>query len=164
VQQWYEETAERTTPQTRTLQEFLASHDRQLPQITEDHKDMLDNEFTTTEMQDALNDANEVSAPGPSGQNIAFYKLLFAEIPNIMTRAINQIVFVPRLNETLQFKWINGYSIERSSTFRRNRGQPAPLTIGLSACWKSCTKYHHKYLLKDSAKFFPQFELEQRYL
>jgi len=106
MQQWYEETAERVTPQTRTLQEFLESHHIQLPQITEDQKDMLDDEFTASEVQDALNDANDVSAPGPSGQNIAFYKLLFADIPNIMTQAINQMVFVPRLNETQQFKWI----------------------------------------------------------
>jgi hypothetical protein len=42
MQQWYEETAERITPQTRTLQEFLTSHNIQLRQITEDHKDMLD--------------------------------------------------------------------------------------------------------------------------
>ncbi len=106
MQQWYEETAECTTQQARTLQEFLASHDIQLPQITEDQKDRLDDEFTITEVQDALNDANIVSAPSPSGQNIAFYKLLFADIPNIMTRAINQMVFVPRLHETPQFKWI----------------------------------------------------------
>jgi hypothetical protein len=106
MQQWYEETAERATPQARTLQEFLESHRIQLPQITEDQKDMLDDEFTITEVQDALNDANDVSAPGPSGQNIAFYKLLFADIPNIMTQAINQMVFVPRFNETQQFKWI----------------------------------------------------------
>jgi hypothetical protein len=52
---------------------------------TEDQKDMLDDEFTITEVQDALNDANDVSAPGPSGQNNAFYKLLFTDIPNIMT-------------------------------------------------------------------------------
>ncbi len=106
MQQWYEERAERATPQTRTLKEFLESHHIQLPQITEDQKDMLDDEFTIAEVQDALNDANDVSAPGPSGQNIAFYKLLFADIPNIMTQAVNQMVFVPRLNETQQFKWI----------------------------------------------------------
>jgi hypothetical protein len=37
---------------------------------------------------------------------LQFYKLIFADIPNIMTWAINQMVFVPRLNETPQFKWI----------------------------------------------------------
>jgi hypothetical protein len=92
--------------QEHYIQEFLASHDIQLPQITEDQKDMLDNKFTVPEVQDALNDAKYVSAPGPSGQNIAFYKLLFADIPNIMTRAINQTVFVPCLNDMPQFKWI----------------------------------------------------------
>jgi hypothetical protein len=70
MQQWYEETAEHTTLQARTLQEFLASHDIQLPQITEDQKDMLDDKFTITEVQDALNDANNVSAPGPLGKTL----------------------------------------------------------------------------------------------
>ncbi len=40
-------------PQTRTLQEFLESHHIQLPQIPEDQKDMLDDEFTIAEVQDA---------------------------------------------------------------------------------------------------------------
>jgi hypothetical protein len=106
MQQWYEETAERTTPQTRTLQEFLTSHNIQLPQITEDQKDMLDDEFKISKVQEASDNANDVNYPGPSGHNIAFYKLLFADIPHIMTRAINQIVFVPHLNEMTQFRWI----------------------------------------------------------
>jgi hypothetical protein len=102
-----EETLECTTPQTRTLQEFLTSHNIQLLQITEDQKDMLDDEFTTNKVQEALDDANDVSAPGPSGHNIASFKLLFADIPHIMTRAINQIVSVPRLIEMTQFRWLN---------------------------------------------------------
>ncbi len=106
MQQWYEETAEHTTPQARTLQEFLTSHDIKLPQITEDQKDMLDDKFTITEVQDDLKDANDVRAPSPSGHNIVFYKLLFANIPNIMTQAINQMVFVTHLDEKPQFKWI----------------------------------------------------------
>jgi hypothetical protein len=46
---------------------------------------MLDDEFTIKEVQDALNYANDVSAPGPSGKTLQFYKLIFADIPNIMT-------------------------------------------------------------------------------
>ena len=111
MQQWYEETAERTTPQTISLQDFLTSHNIALPQITEDQKDMLDEEFTVEEIRAAINEANDVSAPGPSGQNITFYKLLFTDIPHIMTQAINQMVFVPGLCEMAQFQWIQNRKV-----------------------------------------------------
>jgi len=95
MQQWYERTAERALPQTISLQEFLTAHNIRLPQITEEQKESLEEEFTQEEVLEAIKEANEVSAPGPSGQNIAFYKLLFTDIPHIMTQAINQMVFVP---------------------------------------------------------------------
>jgi len=106
MQQWYERTAERVTPQTMGLQEFLAAHNMHLPQITQDHKEMLEEEFSMEEVHEAIREANEVSAPGPSGQNITFFKLLFMEIPHIMTQAINQMVFVPQLCSLAQFQWI----------------------------------------------------------
>ena len=106
MQQWYEHTAERALPQTKGLQEFLTAHNIRLPQITEEHKEMLEEEFSQEEVYEAIKEANEVSAPGPSGQNIAFYKLLFTDIPHIMTQAINQMVFVPQLCAMPQFQWI----------------------------------------------------------
>jgi hypothetical protein len=77
-----------------------------LPQIDEDQKAMLEEEFTLQEVMQAIQEANEVSAPGPSGQTIAFFKLLFLAIPHIMTTALNQLVFVPRLQEADDYWWI----------------------------------------------------------
>jgi hypothetical protein len=50
--------------------------------------------------------ANEASAPGPSGQTIAFFKLLLLAIFKVMTKALNQPVFVLRLLEAEDFRWI----------------------------------------------------------
>ena len=36
------------------------------------YKDMLEEEFSMAEVKQAIQEANEVSAPGPSGQTIAF--------------------------------------------------------------------------------------------
>jgi hypothetical protein len=46
---------------------------------------MLEEEFTPEEVKAAISEANEVSAPGPSGQTISFFKLLFMSIPTVMT-------------------------------------------------------------------------------
>ncbi len=97
MQEWYEDTAQLTTPQTTSLQQFIEEHHIILPQISEDQKDMLSEEFTQEEIGEALKDAKELSAPGPSGQIIPFYKLLYMMVPNLMTEAINQMVFVPGL-------------------------------------------------------------------
>jgi hypothetical protein len=51
---------------------------------------MLSEEFTQEEIGEALKDAKELSAPGPSGQIISFNKLLYMMVPNLMTEAINQ--------------------------------------------------------------------------
>jgi hypothetical protein len=45
-------------------------------------------------------------APSPSGQIISFYKLLFMMVPNLMTKAINKMVFVPGLIDEMNFAWI----------------------------------------------------------
>jgi hypothetical protein len=99
MQQWYEKTAERLVPQAETLHNFLERHGMDLPQIDDDQKDMLEEEFTPTEVKQAIQEANEVSTPGPSGQTIAFFKLLFLAIPTVMMAALNQLVFVPHLQE-----------------------------------------------------------------
>ncbi len=44
--------------------------------------------------------------PGPSGQTITIFKLLFQEIPGIFTAAINQQVFNNELASSLAFHWI----------------------------------------------------------
>ncbi len=106
MQKWYERTAELVLPQLETLDSFLARHNINLPQIDEDQCAMLEEEFTTEEIRNAISEANEVSAPGPSGQTITFFKLLFMAIPNIMTSALNQLVFVPGLLNDQDFRWI----------------------------------------------------------
>jgi hypothetical protein len=106
MQKWYERTLERVLPQIETLTSFLARYELNLPQIDEDQCAMLEEEFTTEEIRLAISEANEVSAPGPSGQTITFFKLLFMAIPNIMTSALNQLVFVPGLLNDQDFRWI----------------------------------------------------------
>jgi hypothetical protein len=106
MQAWYERTAERVLPQTETLSAFLARHHSDLPQIDDDQKEALEEEFTIDEVKQAISEAHEVSAPGPSGHTIAFYKLLFCAMPRTMTRALNQLVFLPRLSEDKPLRWI----------------------------------------------------------
>ena len=106
MQQWYEDTANTETEQRTTLEEFLQRQDIQLPQITEEQKEEIEEEFSVEEVKAAMQEASEASASGPSGQSIAFYKLLFMEIPALMTAAINQLTFVPGLADLEELKWI----------------------------------------------------------
>jgi hypothetical protein len=41
-----------------------------LPQISPEHKDIPDEEITPDEVENAINEAHEISALGPSGQTI----------------------------------------------------------------------------------------------
>jgi exonuclease III len=111
MQNWYENTAQHMTPQTTTLTDFLDQHDILLPQLTDEQKDILAEEFSTDEISEAIKEAQENSAPGPSGQNISFYKLLFMLTPTLMTDAINQMVFVPQLIEDKQFAWVRNRKV-----------------------------------------------------
>ncbi len=47
-----------------------------------------------------------MSAPGPTGQTITLDKLLFQEIPDILTAAVNQLVFNHELASLTMFQWI----------------------------------------------------------
>jgi hypothetical protein len=51
MQAWYERTAERALPQTESLASFIARHHIDLPQLEEDQKDVLDEEFTIDEVK-----------------------------------------------------------------------------------------------------------------
>ncbi len=97
TQEWYEITAQHTTLQTTSLQEFLVEHNITLPQVREDQKWILSDEYSPEENYDAIKEALEFLAPGPSGQNISFYKLFFMMGTHLMTEAINQMVFTPGL-------------------------------------------------------------------
>jgi hypothetical protein len=63
MQNWYEDTAQHATPQTTTLSDFLEQHNILLPQLTDEQKNDLAEEFTTEEVSDALKEAQEKSAP-----------------------------------------------------------------------------------------------------
>jgi hypothetical protein len=67
---------------------------------------MLVEEITPSKVEEAINEAKEISAPGPSGQTITLYQLLFQGILGIITAALNQLVFNNKLAECPAFQWI----------------------------------------------------------
>ncbi len=106
MQRWYEETAQQSTEQTTTLEEFLNDYNINLPQINQDQQDELIEEITLDEVKWALAASKEISAPGPTGQGISLYRLLFQLIPEALTKAINQIAFVPGILKLPELSWI----------------------------------------------------------
>jgi hypothetical protein len=93
MQDWYANTANVEHVQTETLSEFLQGQQLDLPQISPELQDMLTEEITPMEVEEAINEAQEMSAPGPSGQTITLFKILNQELPGIFSAAINQLVF-----------------------------------------------------------------------
>jgi hypothetical protein len=77
----------------------------ELPQISLDIQGLLDEEISQDEVENAINEAHEISAPGPTEQTITLYKLLFQEIPGISTAAMNQLVFNNELASHSTFQW-----------------------------------------------------------
>ena len=106
MQDWYRLTAEEQHVQTEHLTDFLQDNNQVAPQIQNQHKEWLEEEITQEEVEQAIGDAHEISAPGPSGQTISLFKLLFQEIPSIFTAAINQLVFNMELAADEEFEWI----------------------------------------------------------
>jgi hypothetical protein len=68
------------------------------------------------------NENHEVSAPGPTGQTIILYKLIFQEIPDIFTAAVNQLVFNHELASHTLFQWIK----ERKVIYIPKKPRPTP--------------------------------------
>jgi hypothetical protein len=106
MQEWYGNTASQDFQQEETLADMLDDLQLDLPQISPDVKEVLDEEISRPEVEAAINEAHEVSAPGPTGQTISLYKLLFQEIPDIFTAAINQLIFNHELASHGMFQWI----------------------------------------------------------
>lgn len=106
MQEHYEHTASAEFVQTTTLAEFLQKVEITLPQLSDEQRSALEEEFTPEEVKNALQDAEEASASGPSGQSLPFFKLLFLQIPNLFVQAINQLVFLPGLLSCPEFEWI----------------------------------------------------------
>jgi len=120
MQKWYEQTADNAPPQLLTLEQFLLEQNIQLPQLNAEECSELEEEFTTDEIKQAISEAKSVSAPGPSGQTISFFKLLMMHIPNLMTQALNQLVFIPHLSSVKCFRWIQ----ERKVIYIPKKSQP----------------------------------------
>ncbi len=74
MQDWYVHTANTGQPQTKMPSVFLADQQLELPQISPEHQNMLTEKITSAEVEDSINEAHEIRAPGPS---ITLYKLLF---------------------------------------------------------------------------------------
>ena len=89
-----------------SLAEFLHKYGVDLPEIDINTTEELDRDFTEEEVRQAMKEAASKSAPGPSGQTIGFYKYIFTEIPYIVTKALNEIMFVPGLCNANIIKWI----------------------------------------------------------
>ena len=93
---WYQKTANSVPDQTLTLSEFLNRNGVELPQLDVLQQNELFEEFTAEEITTALKVACETSASGPSGQSIAFCKLLFLLIPDIMVNCNQSTYFCSR--------------------------------------------------------------------
>jgi len=106
MQEWYERTAETAQEQLVTLEQFIRDRNVALPQLSPEECEELEEEFTAEEVEAAIKEAKVASAPGPSGQTIAFFKLIFMHAPQLMTQALNQLVFVPHLATDPQLRWI----------------------------------------------------------
>jgi hypothetical protein len=60
-------------PQLESLPDFLSRQSLDLQQLEDDQKSRLEEEFTTQKVKQAIQEADEVCALGPSGQTIAFF-------------------------------------------------------------------------------------------
>ncbi len=92
LQCWYKRTANKQTIDQETLTAFLEWHNLAVPQVDDDLKQAIKEEFTQHEVKAAIQEANEISAPGLSEQTIAFFKLLFLALPFILTVVIYQFI------------------------------------------------------------------------
>ena len=103
----YQNTANVVTQQTATLESFLHQHAVPLlPTLDDDQRDMLVEDITCEEVKWALQQASSTSAPGPSGQTISIFWLIFMEAPTLLTAAVNQIAFWPHLTSLPELQWI----------------------------------------------------------
>jgi hypothetical protein len=57
-------------------------------------------------VEEVINDALEISAPGPSGQTITLFKLIFQEISGIFTPALNHPGFNKELSSHKLVQWV----------------------------------------------------------
>jgi hypothetical protein len=88
------------------LNEFLEKYQVELPRLSDELRESMDEEFTDQEIRAALSSAKAGAAPGPSGQTAAILKYLLAEVPSLLVKALNELTFVPGLARAPVFEWM----------------------------------------------------------
>jgi hypothetical protein len=86
------------------IHEFMRKYDISLGESQ--HPDDMDDDFTVDDIKNAIRQAAKKAAPGPTGHTTALYAFIFSEIPEIFTKAINELIFVPGLSKSQIFQWI----------------------------------------------------------
>ncbi len=128
----YQNTANAVNQQMTTLESFLQQHSvPPLPTLDDDQRDKLVEDITCEEVKWALQQASSTSAPGPSGQTISIFQLIFLEAPTLLTAAVNQLAFWPHLTSLPELQWIKK---GKSFIFLKCLTQLLPLTTGHCAC------------------------------
>jgi hypothetical protein len=88
------------------LNEFLEKYDVELPHLSDELRETMDEEFTVQEIRAALSSAKAGAAPGPSGQTSAIFKYLLAEVPNLLVKALNELTYL--YQGSLEHLYLNG--------------------------------------------------------
>jgi hypothetical protein len=91
------------------LDEFLNKYEVEFDLINDGN--WMENEFTPEEVLEAIKNATKNAAPGPSGRTPSLYAYIYSEIPLLFTKAINELIFVPKLIKAPVFKWLQHRNI-----------------------------------------------------
>jgi len=111
MQEWYENTASKEVPQKQTVKDYLQKYNVELNKISEDDAIKMEERVTMSELECALQDAKENTAPGPSGQTINFYKLIKLHAPHVLLEAVNDMIFSPEIFQLEHNKWIKNRKV-----------------------------------------------------
>jgi hypothetical protein len=91
------------------LEEFVNKYEIEFDLINEGN--WMENEFTPEEVLEAIKNASKNAAPGPTGHTPSLYAYIFSEIPLLFTKAINELIFVPKLIKAPVFRWLQHRNI-----------------------------------------------------
>jgi hypothetical protein len=91
------------------LEEFVDKYSVEFDCINEGG--WMENEFTPEDVLEAIKNAAKNAAPGPTGHTPSLYAYIYSEIPILFTRAINELIFVPKLITASIFRWLQHRNI-----------------------------------------------------
>lgn len=89
-----------------SLNQFFNKYGVQMDLLPEHERGALEEEFSLDELRTVLTKCKMTSSPGPTQQTPAIFKFLFAVIPNILIRALNELTFYTGLARANSFKWM----------------------------------------------------------